>query len=60
MIPFCFRFAFFWIVFAVCIGGKNWKFPHGFQAVLSNARDYNTREISRRDHFALHALHLQH
>ena len=34
MIQKMFQFAFLWILFALILGGRNWKFPYGVNGAM--------------------------
>ena len=56
MIETLYRTAFFWILFTLALSGRNWVFPYGVKGALASARDYRASQISRQNHFPLHAL----
>jgi hypothetical protein len=53
-----YRIAFFWILFSIVLGGKNWVFPYGVDGAFLSVREQRTSQIPRQNHFALHALKL--
>jgi hypothetical protein len=56
MIAFYFRTSFFWLVFAMALGGKNWVFPYGMNGARLSVSNQRSAKLFRQNHLSLHPL----
>jgi len=56
VIAFGYRFALFWVIFSLILGGKNWVLPYQTRGLLQSVREHGASQFFRQNHLAFHAV----